>query len=154
MADRLDSRIQEAKRDEIARSYGETIGRSGLLTITVYRTLKSLEKCLEELERTVFDLLAPITAQDQEEIQAILRHSDRSEGDVERMFSLIERRGANFVFFFKHAAETTDVSWYNPFLKKEAISPIHRVWNQSVMAECCSFLVANSLSGKNGRSCA
>ena len=74
-------------------------------------------KCLEELEKTVLDLLAPITAQDQGEIQAILRRSDRSESDVERMFSLIERRGANFVFFFKHAAETADVSWL-PLLKE------------------------------------
>ena len=42
---------------------------------------------MEMLERAVFDLLAPITAQDQREIQSILALSERSERDVERMLS-------------------------------------------------------------------
>ena len=83
-----------------------------------YRTLQSLKKCLEELENIVFDLLAPITAQDQEEIQTILNLSDRSESDVERMFSLIERTGANFVFFFRQVSENADVTWL-PYLEKK-----------------------------------
>ena len=59
----------------------------------------------------MFDLLAPITAQDQHEIQSILNLSDRSASAIERMLSLIERRGANFAFFFKRVTETADAVW-------------------------------------------
>ena len=79
--------------------------------------LAEFNNCLKELENTVFDLLAPITAQDQEEIQTILNLSDRSESNVERIFSLIERRGANFAFFFRQVSENTDVTWL-PYLKE------------------------------------
>ena len=34
---------------------------------------------------------------------------------LKRMFLLIERRGANFVFFFKQASENADIAWL-PFL--------------------------------------
>ena len=81
------------------------------------KTEENFRTCLDELEKTVFYLLAPITAQDQTEIQTILSRSDRSENDVEQMFSLIERRGANFAFFFKHAADTADATWL-PLLNK------------------------------------
>ncbi len=72
---------------------------------------KEFRRCLEDLERTIYDLLAPITAQDQKEIQSILNCTVRSEADIDRIFFLIERRGANYVFFFKQAAETADASW-------------------------------------------
>ena len=114
MADRLSSKIQEAKRDQLLYLWQR------LEAFTHHNSEPNEEefrKCLEELEKTVLDLLAPITAQDQTEIQTILSRFDRSENDVEQMFSLIERRGANFVFFFKHAAETADATWL-PFLNE------------------------------------
>ena len=108
MVNRLDSKIQETKRNQLLNLWQR-------LEHFAHHNSKPDEeefrKFLGELEKTVFDLLAPITAQDQREIQAILSRSDRSETDVERMFSLIERRGANFAFFFKHAAETADATW-------------------------------------------
>ena len=111
MVDQLDSKIRQAKQDEL---------------YDLWRTLESfshhqrepdIEKfrqCLGKLERIAFDLLAPITAQDQHEILSILNHSDISEKDGERMLSLIERRGANCAFFFNHA---TDLAWI-PVLKE------------------------------------
>ena len=56
---------------------------------------------IEKFQQLVFDLFAPVTAQDQEEIQLILNRSHRSANDMERLYSLIERKGANYVFFFK-----------------------------------------------------
>ena len=115
MVDRLDSEIQEAKKKQLFNLWDRLEGfthHNSNTDIVEFRT------CLKELENTIFDLLAPITAQDQEEIQTILRHLDKSENDVERIFSLIERRGANFVFFFKQVSENTDVTWL-PYLKKK-----------------------------------
>ena len=73
------------------------------------------DQWLEVLDRTILDLLAPITAENQQEMQRILLDSDRSETDIARIFDLIERRGANYVFFF---AEASDPSWI-PILKEK-----------------------------------
>ena len=112
MVDRLDSKIQETKRNQLLNLWQR-------LERFAHHNSKpdkeEFRKCLGELEKTVFDLLAPITAQDQREIQMILQRPDRSESDVEQVLSLIERRGANFAFFFKHASETADATWL-PFL--------------------------------------
>ena len=116
MVNRLNSKIQETKRD-LLLYLGERL--EDFAHHSSKPAAEEFTTCLEKLERTVFDLLAPITAQDQREIQTILSCSDRSETNVERMFSLIERRGANFEFFFKSAAETADATWL-PLLKDRA----------------------------------
>ena len=108
MADRFDNEIRERKRDEL---HGLWEQLEGFAHHKNKRNIDEFEKCLDKLENTVIDLLAPITAGNQKEIQTILKNADRCETDVENMFSLIERRGANYVFFFKHAAETRDTSW-------------------------------------------
>ena len=108
MADRFDSQIRERKRDRLHRLWRrleDFAHHSRKLNTESFKT------CLEELEATVFDLLAPITAENQRAIQTILNCADRSDTDIERMFLLIERRGANYVFFFKQAAETADTAW-------------------------------------------
>ena len=116
MVDRLDSEIQEAKRNKLLNLWNK---------LEIFAHHKSnpdyeeFRNCLAELEVIVFDLLAPITAQDQKEIQMILRQTGRSENDVERMFSLIERRGANSAFFFQQIAEITDISWLSELEKKD-----------------------------------
>lgn len=69
---------------------------------------EAFDACLRTLERTVLDLLAPITPQDQEEIQSILDNAGRTAADVDRIFDLIDRRGANYAFFFNRAS---DPSW-------------------------------------------
>ena len=130
MVDRLGSQIQKAKWSGLHKLWKKLEG----FTHHNSRPDREFRTCLEELERTVIDLLAPITAQDQREIQAILSRPDRSENDIEQMFSLIERRGANFVFFFKHAAEAADATWL-PFLNERGYFadapwwPIHYLAN-------------------------
>ena len=111
MADQLDSKIRRAKRDELHKLW-QTL--EGFSHHQREQDIEEFRKSLERLERIIFDLLAPITAQDQHEIQSILKRPDRSARDIERMLSLIERRGANFAFFFSHA---TDAVWI-PVLKK------------------------------------
>ena len=108
MANQFDSQIRESKRVRLFRLWRNLQDFSHHSRKQDY---ESFNKCLQDLERTVFDLLAPITAQDQKSIQTILNCSDRSEADIDRMFSIIERRGANYVFFFKQAAATADTSW-------------------------------------------
>ncbi len=62
---------------------------------------------LAALERVILDLLAPVTAQNQEEIQSILNDVDRSTDNENRIFELIGRRGANYRFFFTQASDPT-----------------------------------------------
>ena len=114
MVDRLGSKIQETNRDRLLDLW-KTL--EDYAHHTSEPDEEEFRKHLRALERTIIDLLAPITAQDQREIQTILSRFDRSENDVEQMFSLIKRRGANFVFFFKRAAETADATWL-PFLNE------------------------------------
>ncbi|MDE0041460.1 MAG: hypothetical protein OXT74_05455, partial [Candidatus Poribacteria bacterium] len=113
MANRFDRQIREGKRDKLYELWDKL---EGIAHHRNKQNIDDLESCLNKLESTIIDLLAPITAQDQNEIQTILANSNRSETDVENMFSLIERRGANYVFFFRYAAETTDPAWL-PLLK-------------------------------------
>ncbi|MDD2942426.1 MAG: hypothetical protein PHC51_05595 [bacterium] len=65
-------------------------------------------------ERIVIDLLAPITAQDQDAIRAILEKPQPEQGDVENMLELIKRRGANYAYFFKTVDNPV---WINPLSK-------------------------------------
>ncbi|MDE0505985.1 MAG: hypothetical protein OXI86_18055, partial [Candidatus Poribacteria bacterium] len=108
MGNRFDRQTQEKKRDEFNGLWKRLENFAHHKT---YSDTEEFEVCLKDIERTVFDLLAPITAKNQMEIQNILANAHRSETDVENMFSLIERRGANYVFFFKHAAENADTAW-------------------------------------------
>ena len=114
MVNTLDTEIQKAKRDQYHDLWRQLEG------FAHHKSRSSVEEfsnCLKELETIVFDLLAPITAQDQQDIQTILNLSEKSDEDVNRMFSLIERRGANSAFFFKQISEQADVMWL-PFLEK------------------------------------
>ena len=108
MANRFDIEIRERKRDGL---HGLWEQLEGFAHHKSKRNIGEFEKCLDKLEKTVTDLLAPITAQNQKEIQTILGNANRSKADVENMFSLIESRGANYVFFFKHAADNSDITW-------------------------------------------
>ena len=112
MVDQLDSGIRKEKQNRLHALWEELEG------FAHHKSTPDVEKfreCLETLEITVFNLLAPITAQDQREIQSILALSGRSERDTERMLSLIERRGANLAFFFQRV---NDALWI-PILRKK-----------------------------------
>lgn len=111
LSEQMDTRIREAKRDDFhqLRKRLEEFAHHGSTP-----DVKEFAGCLELLERVVLDLLAPISAQDQQEIQAILNQPERTGDDIERLFTLIERRGANYTFFFDQA---TGPSWI-PLLKE------------------------------------
>lgn len=115
MVNSLGSEIQEVKRNQYHHLWSqlEEFSHHGSRP-----DVAEFKKCLEELENIVFDLLAPVTAQDQKGIQTILSLPDKSDSDIERMFSLIERTGANFVFFFRQVSEKADVTWL-PYLEKK-----------------------------------
>ena len=114
MVNSLDSETREAKRDRYYHLWDQ------LENFAHHKSnpdIVEFNNCLKELENAIFDLLAPITAQDQKEIQTILNLSDKSKNDIQRMFSLIKRKGANFVFFFRQVSENADVTWL-PYLEK------------------------------------
>ena len=115
MANQLGSEIQESKRDQLFDLWKSL---EGFAHHKSNPEIAEFIKGVKELETIVFDLLAPITAQDQEEIQTILNSSTRSDDDVERVFWLIQRRGANFVFFIKQISEKADTTWL-PILQKK-----------------------------------
>jgi hypothetical protein len=73
---------------------------------------REFEACLVAAEDLLLDLVAPITADDQGEISALIaKGASLSTEDFRRAFSLIDRRGANFAFFFSNVA---DPIWLNP----------------------------------------
>ena len=112
MVEQLDDSIRKKKRDNLHKRWQE------LENFTHHKgkpNIEEFEQCLDTLERIIFDLLAPITAQDQKGIQSILEHPDISENDEKRMLLLIERRGANVDFFF---SRVTDAKWI-PVLKEK-----------------------------------
>ncbi len=111
LANQFDAKILTSKRDGIYRIWQrfEKFTHHGGPPV-----VKEFTDCLELLEIAVLDLLAPITAQDQQEIRSILERTDRTDADIEHLFTLMERRGANYTFFFDQA---TDPSWI-PFLRE------------------------------------
>ena len=114
MVNSLDTEIQEAKRNQYYHLWDQL---EGFAHHKSDPDIAEFNKCLEELENIVYDLFAPATEQDQKEILAILSLPDTSESDVKDMFSLIERSGANFVFFFKQVSENANATWL-PYLEK------------------------------------
>ncbi len=104
LVDQMDSATRDRRRDAIVLLWRQ------LESFAHHQSYdeEAFDACLRTLERTVLDLLAPITAQDQQEIQSILDNAGRTTADVDRIFELIDRRGANYAFFFNRAS---DPSW-------------------------------------------
>ena len=104
LAGQMDSATRDRRRDAIVRLWRQ------LESFAHHQSHdeEAFVNCLGTLERTILDLLAPITAQDQQEIQRILDNVGRTAADVGRIFELIARRGANYAFFFNRAS---DPSW-------------------------------------------
>ena len=69
-----------------------------------------LKDDIHNLEELLFNLFAPITNKNQEEIEKILNLSNRSQNNEETLISLIEKRGANIVFFFRKITEKKDAT--------------------------------------------
>ena len=105
LAYQFDLRIQRAKRDLIYDLWQR------LEKFAHHRSVPdevAFNECLDSLEKAIFELLAPITARDQLEIRSILDKPSVSDVELEDMLSLIERRGANYAYFF---ARASDASW-------------------------------------------
>lgn len=110
LAGQMDNAIRARKHDEMLTLWA----RMEAFAHHNADDAEDFDEQLAVLDRTILDLLAPITAENQQEMQRILQNPDRSEADIARIFDLIERRGANYVFFF---AEASDPSWI-PILKE------------------------------------
>ena len=111
LANQLHSVVREGKRDRLHEL------RLQLVKFSHHGgqpTIDDFNGCLEELERTILDLFSPISAQDQHEIRTILDLGHPTQEDVARLFSLMEKRGANYTFFFKNAADP----FWMPILKE------------------------------------
>ncbi len=64
------------------------------------------------VENLVFDLIAPISADDQTLLSEILAEgATATQEQIQKALELIGRRGANFAFFFKNAS---DPIWIEP----------------------------------------
>ena len=131
LANQFDVEILKSKRDriyEVWQQFEKFAHHGGI------QDAKDFADCLEVLEREILDLLAPITAQDQQEIRSILDRTDRADSEVDRMFTLLERRGANYTFFFDQA---TDPSWIPHLLARGYFSnppKVERVANEQYSA--------------------
>ena len=114
MADQMGFDIQNWKRDAFHRLWNqlESFAHHRSSSHTDEQKFREYVAILEQL---VYDLLAPVTAQDQQEIQSILHRTEHSDADAETMYKLITRRGANYVYFFRC---TTDPAWIQ-FLKEK-----------------------------------
>src|SRR5207237_648947 len=76
------------------------------------KTEQDFMECLTQVEDLVFDLMAPISADDQSLLSGILAEgASVSREKIEKALALIGRRGANFAFFFKNAS---DPVWIEP----------------------------------------
>lgn len=69
-------------------------------------------ECVEDVENLVFDLMAPISADDQSLLSGILaERASVSREKIQKALEVVGRRGANFAFFFKNAS---DPIWIEP----------------------------------------
>lgn len=62
---------------------------------------ESFWQLLAQAESLIIDLLAPISAQDQCAIRALIPAPHPEQDDVRQLIELLKRRGANYAYFFK-----------------------------------------------------
>ena len=108
MADLFDPKIQKAKRDHFHKVWMELEGFAHHRNNPDEQLFLA---CFSAIDQIILDLLAPITAQNQQEIRTILEKSVPTEDDINSMLKLITRRGANYRFFFSHVK---DGVWLEP----------------------------------------
>ena len=108
MADMFDPKIQEAKRDRFHKVWMEL---EGFAHHRSNPDEQRLMECFSAIDEIIFDLLALTTAQNQQEIRSILEKSAPTKDDINSILKLIERKGANYAFFFAHVE---DGMWLKP----------------------------------------
>ena len=104
MADQMGSDVQKRKRDAFYKLWEQLQGFAHHGSGSK-RDEQEFRPYVATLEQLIYDLLAPISAQDQKEIQAILERTEHSDADAETLYKLISRKGANYVYFFTNAAD-------------------------------------------------
>ena len=102
--DQLEGNVRTRKLSELAHIWAELENHAHHGSTNP----EAFQSFVDSLDRVILDVLAPIRAEDQLEILAILQEPHKSPESVTRIFDLIEKNGANFAFFFAHA---TDTSW-------------------------------------------
>ena len=107
MINMFDPNIQKLKWDQYNKIWRALEGFAHHSNTDEQRFME----CFSAIDQIIFDLLAPITAQNQQEIRTILDEPAPTEDDVNSMLKLIKRRGANYAFFFAHAK---DGVWLEP----------------------------------------
>lgn len=107
MSNVLSNRAREQKRDRLHKLQGmfENVAHHNHPIGE-----KEFREYVEKFESFMLNLLAPVTAQDQLEIESILARQYRTREDTDRLFSLIDRVGANYMLFFR---QVSDSSWMN-----------------------------------------
>ncbi|MDY0391065.1 MAG: hypothetical protein RBQ88_09120 [Desulfobulbus oligotrophicus] len=110
MHDTLDQRIRSEKSKQFQNVWNFF---EGLAHHNSDATEELFWQNLSLVERIILDLLAPITAQDQGAIRAILKKPQPEQDDIKKLLELIKRRGANYVYFFK---EANSPAWIKPLL--------------------------------------
>lgn len=103
-------RTEKLKRFQTVWKYFEGLAHHKTITDE-----KDFIEHLSLVERLIIDLLAPITAQDQSAIRAIISKLHPDQDDVEKLIKLISRRGANYAFFFK---KVDNPDWIAPLAEK------------------------------------
>lgn len=109
MADISNPKIQKARDDQLRKLWNK-------LQSFVHhgRNLEeqSFMECFSAVDQIIFEQLAPITAQNQQEIRTILEKPTPTEDDINSMLELIKRsKWANYAFFFSHVK---DSAWLEP----------------------------------------
>ena len=109
MADIFDPKIQKAKWDQYNKIWTEL---EGFAHHRSNPDEQSFIECFSVIDQIIFDLLAPITAQNQQEIRIILDKPTPTEDDINYILELIKRsKGTNYRFFFAHVK---DGVWLEP----------------------------------------
>lgn len=116
LSNRLDAKIRERKRDKFHWLWGEF---ERILHHQLLPNEEEFSQHMEKFEDIVLDLLAPVTAQDQLEIQSILNRQYRSRHDTKRLFSLVKRTGANYMLFVN---QVSDLSWLDDMNRRSYFS--------------------------------
>ena len=112
MAEMFDPVIQKEKSDKIRRIWGdfEKFAHHGSS-----RDEQLFGNRFVEAEQLIFDLLAPITAEDQQAINELMEVTTPTEAEGRFLQKILKRRGANYVFFFQNAK---NAAWI-PILKEQ-----------------------------------
>ena len=104
--------IQQQKRERIHKLW------KGLQSVTHHNysiTNDDFGQLFDGVDHLIIEIFAPITAEDQDAIRAILEKPKPKQEAFEELFELIKRRGANYKYFFEKVDNSI---WLAPLKQK------------------------------------